>query len=384
MTHHLRSIVLLFVAVAVAGCSKEPPEEVESHTVVPVTVAAAQTGAIIALTRATGVVVPAPGAELLVVAPEPARIVELPKAEGDTVRRGDVLVRFEIPSTTAELSKQQAETQRAQARLENAKAAQARAHDLFERGVAARKEVEDADREIADANADLSGARAAVAAAETIAGRSVVRATFDGIVAKRSHNPGDLVEAAAADAVLRIIDPRRLEVLASVPVAESLRLKVGEPARIADVPNGLPAAALRVVARPASVQEGTATVSVRLAFMAATNYPVGTPVQVAIETGMHDGVVLVPISAVVHEGEETAVFVVEKDTAHRRVVKTGFEDDEQIEIASGVKAGEMVITSGHNGLPDGATITLNKPNEAGAAEKQTTEGAGAKPDADRK
>ena len=383
MTRHLRSIVFGTVLV-VTGCSKEPPEEVESHTVVPVTVVPAHVGAITRLTRATGLVVPAPGAELLVVAPEPARIVEMPKAEGDLVKRGDVLVRFEIPSMAAEVSKQQAEMQRAQARLDNARAAQARAHDLFDRGVAARKEVEDADREFADANADVSGARAAANAAETIAARSVVRASFDGIVAKRSHNPGDLVEAAASDPVLRIIDPRRLEVLASVPVADSLNVKVGAPARIVDEPNGLPAAVLKVVARPVAVQPGTATVSVRLSFIAATSYPVGSPVQVAIESGMHEGVVLVPVAAVVREGEETALFVVDQTTAHRRVVKTGFDDGEQIEISSGVKAGEMVITSGHNGLPDGATIILSRPDEAGTVGKDAAEGAGATPDAQGK
>ena len=380
MTRHRRSIILGTVLV-VAGCSKEPPEEVESHTIVPVTVVPAHVGAITALTRATGLVVPAPGAELLVVAPEPARIVDMPKAEGDLVKRGDVLVRFEIPSTAAEVSKQQAEMQRAQARLDNARAAQARAHDLFDRGVAARKEVEDADREFADATADVAGARAAANAAATIAARSVLRASFDGIVAKRSHNPGDLVEAAASDPVLRIIDPRRLEVLASVPVADSLTVKVGAPARIVDEPTGLPAAVLKVVARPAAVQEGTATVSVRLSFTAATSYPVGTPVQVAIESGMHDGVVLVPVAAIVREGEETALFVVDKTTAHRRVVMTGFDDGEQIEISGGVSAGEMVITSGHNGLPDGATITLGRPDELGTAGKDAAEGAGATPDA---
>jgi multidrug efflux pump subunit AcrA (membrane-fusion protein) len=68
--------------------------------------------------------------------------------------------------------------------------------------------------------------------------------------------------------------------------------------------------------------------------------------------------VLVPASAVVHEGEETAVFVIENETAKRREVKTGIENDERVEIISGVKPGEMVITSGQNGLPDGAKVTL--------------------------
>jgi multidrug efflux pump subunit AcrA (membrane-fusion protein) len=189
--------LLAIVGITIFGvaCHRDAPEEVESETVVPVTAMPAEIGSITAEAHATGLVAPAPGAELLVVAPEPARIVEIPKAEGDTVKRGDVLVRFEIPSSAAEVSKQEAETKRAQARLENARAALARARDLFDRGVAARKEVEDATREIADAEADLAAAQAGTTAAGAIAARSIVRATFDGIVAKRSHNPGDLVEA---------------------------------------------------------------------------------------------------------------------------------------------------------------------------------------------
>ena len=59
----------------------------------------AATGSIRGVVHATGVVSPAPGAELVVIAPEPARIVEIPHAEGDRVQQGDVLVRFEIPNT---------------------------------------------------------------------------------------------------------------------------------------------------------------------------------------------------------------------------------------------------------------------------------------------
>ena len=344
---------------ALAGCAHENAEEVESETVVPVTAADARRGSITAITRVTGVVVPAPGAELIVIAPEPARILELRKAEGDAVRRGDVLVRFEIPSITADVSKQEAEVMRAQARLANARAAQTRARDLYDRGVAARKEVEDADREIADAEADLAAARAAGIAAQTMAARSVVRASFDGIVAKRSHNPGDLVEASASDPVLRVVDPRRLEVVASIPVADSRAVKVGARAQLVDAADTTMNAALKVIAHPGAVPEGSITVPVRLVFDKPTSYPVGAPVQVGIETGSHEGVVLVPASAVVREGDESAVFVVNKDKAQRRPIKIGIEGAEDVEIVSGVDAGEKVITSGQNGLPDGATITLS-------------------------
>lgn len=356
-----RTVVLALLAMLAAGCSKPAPEEVESDTVVPVTAMAAETGTITATIRASGLVTPAPGAELIVVAPEAARIVEIPKAEGDEVHRGDVLVRFEIPSSTAEAAKQRAEIGRAEARLTNARAAQTRAADLFQRGVAARRDVEETARDVADAEADLASARAAAAAAEQVADRSVVRATFDGIVAKRSHNPGDLVEAASGDPVLRVIDPKRLEVAAAVPVTDAPRVRVGAPARLVSVPNGGTASLLRVVSRPAAVEAGSVTVPVRLQFATPANFPTGAPVQIELDAEMHTGVVLVPASAIVREGEETAVFVVTGDKAARRAVMVGLEAGERVEITSGVKAGEMVIVSGQNGLPDGAKVTTGPP-----------------------
>jgi cobalt-zinc-cadmium efflux system membrane fusion protein len=379
MTSRFLLVVGVCTAVSSAACAKEAPEEVESETVVTITAMPAQTGNITAVVRVAGIVTPAPGAELIVIAPEAARIVEMPKAEGDVIKRGDLLVRFEIPATTAEASKQRAEIARAQARLENAQAARTRARDLFDRGVAARKEVEDAVREVADAEADLAAAQAGAAAADTVAARSVVHATFDGIVARRSHNPGDLVEATASDAVLRIVDPRRLEVTAQVPVGEAPRVRVGAPARIADAPATSTPPSLRVAAHPGAVLPGTTTVPVRLAFRTAPAYPVGAPVSLEIDAESLRNVVLVPASAVVHEGTDTAVFIVANNKAQRRTVTTGVENSQFTQISNGIKAGEMVITSGQNGLPDGADVSTAQPGAHDGPKE--AEGGGEKPGA---
>jgi len=352
--------VLATMVVGGTGCSNATPEDIESATVVPVMVAEAETGTLTVRAHASGLVNPAPGAELIVVAPEPARISAIPKAEGDIVRRGDVLVRFEIPSPQADVAKQRAEIGRAEARLANARNAQTRAADLFQRGVAARKDMEDTARDVADAEADLASAGAAAAAADLVAARSIVRATFDGVVAQRSHNPGDLVEGTAADAVLRVIDPRRLEVQAAVPLADAPHIKVGAAARLTGLPDGSAAVSLKVVSRPVMVDPGTASVPVRLTLPASVSYAAGTPVQLDIDTDVRTGVILVPAAAVVHEGEEAAVFVVSGDTANRRAVKIGAESDEHVEVISGIKAGETVIVSGQNGLPDGARVTVIK------------------------
>lgn len=358
-THRLHALALfpLFAAlIALAGCSHEAAEEVESETVVSVKVSQVSLGTIRGVVHATGVVTPAAGADLVVVAPEGARIAEIPHAAGDPVHRGDLLVRFELPNSAAEVQRQQAEVVREQAAVETARAAQTRARELFDRGVAARREVEDANRGVAEAEAMLIQAQASLVAAKTVAGRATVRATFDGIVAKRQHNPGDLVEATSGDPVLRVIDPRRLEVVASVALGDAPRVEVGAPAHVAGS-TATPDIALKVLSRPAAVEAGTATIPLRLGFAKPANFPAGTPVEVAIEAEQHKDVVVVPAVAIVREGEETALFVAAGGKAQRRHVQIGLADEANVEILSGVKNGEMVIVDGQAGLPDGAAIT---------------------------
>ena len=57
-----------------------------------------------------------------------------------------------------------------------------------------------------------------------------------------------------------------------------------------------------------------------------------------------------------HEGGQTSVLVAAAGKAQRRAIVTGLADDEHVEVRSGLKAGELVITRGQAGLPDGAAI----------------------------
>jgi cobalt-zinc-cadmium efflux system membrane fusion protein len=369
MIFSCRTYVLLAFCVAAAGCGKAATEEVETETVVPVTTEAAAPGSIRGVIHATGDVNPAAGAEMVIVAPEPARILEITKAEGDPVRRGDVLVRFEIPNLGAEALSKGAEATGAEERLRLARDNQTRLQDLFTRGVAARKEVEDATKEVSDVQAALSQAVAGRNSAQQLAARTTVVATFNGIVAKRMHNPGDLVEAASSDPVLRVIDPTRLQVDASVPIADLARIKVGATARVM-VADDQPPIPMKVASRPAAVEPGTASAPVRLTFLSTSNLAVGTPVQTEIDAEQHDGVVLVPLDALVHEGEETAVFVAVAKKAQRRPVVVGLTDKDHAEITSGLKVGDLVITHGQAGLPDGATVTTEKPGDKKDADEK--------------
>ncbi len=364
MTSIIRLVAFSTAVCALASCGRGSPEEVDTEAVVPVTVEAAVVGKIQSAVRVTGLVEPAPGADLIVSAPAPARIVEISKAEGDAVRRGELLVRFEIPSLAAETASNRAQIDGATARLQNTRSAHARAKDLFERGVGARKDVEDAERELADAAAALAAAKANLTASSMLESRSVVRATFNGLVVKRSNNPGDLVEPGSADPVLRVIDPNRLEVGAAVPFADVPHVAMGAAARVRVTDSSEPEPA-RVVSRAAAVDPSTGAAPVRVHFDRPTRLALGTPVQVEIDTEAHENAIVVPAAAIVREDDESVVFVATDNKAQRRVIELGLADGEHVEVVKGLKAGERVITRGQNGLPDGAPIST----EAGAKGK---------------
>jgi RND family efflux transporter MFP subunit len=65
---------------------------------------------------------------------------------------------------------------------------------------------------------------------------------------------------------------------------------------------------------------------------------------------------LVPKGAVRTDGGQAIVFVVHEDRAERRAVTVGATDGEQIEVVSGVNAGERVVVEGVNTLTDGARV----------------------------
>ena len=349
------SLVGLFLLCA---CRHEAPEETETATPVAVQVEAARSGPIREVIAATGLVTAAPGAELTVTAPEAARIAELPKAEGDRVRAGDLLVRFDIPSLTAGATASRAAIEQAQARVENAKAAAGRVQGLFERGVAARKEVEDAERELREANAALEQAQSASGAANALVGRTIVRAQFAGVVAKRYHNPGDLVEPGSSDPILRVIDPSHLEVTAAAPVGTLARIAASAPARIM-TPGGDEPIEASVIARPAAVDPGSVTAAVRLRPSSVSKLTAGMSVQVEILGPEHAAAALVPSAAVIRDGEATIVMTVGADSkAHRNEVEVGVTSPDATEILKGIKSGDRVIVRGQHGLPDGAAITI--------------------------
>ncbi len=348
---------LLCTAGMLSGCRQAPAGEGERQpTTVAVAASAVQSGTLRAVVQASGIVVPAEGTEFLLIAPEPARLLEVAKAEGDTVGPGEVLARFELTGAAADVERQRAEVARMQAQVENARAGQARTRDLAARGLIPRNDLDISDRELMDAQQSLERTTTIFRAAEAAASRAVVRAPFAGIVTARLHNPGDLVQPAATDPILRIVDPARVEIRASVAAADASRVLPGATSRI-PAPGGGPSLQLTVAERtPVVAATGMATV--RLVPSQPLTIAVDTPVAVEIDAEERSNVVFVPAEAIIEGDGLTAVMIAAGDRAERRRVTIGITTEAGVELTSGVRPGELLITQGHIGLADGAAISV--------------------------
>ena len=355
-----RFAVCLLLLAAAACTSRRAQEDTsaDTETIAPVVAQPVTTGSLRAVVHASGVITPAQGAEFLVTAPEAATVADVTRNEGEAVTSGDVLVRFDLPGANDSVARQRAEVARTQALLENARIAQSRARDLSGRGFISRRELENADRELADAQAEVGRAQAALAASESAAARAIVRAPFSGIVARRLHNPGDLVQGAATDPVLRLVDPRRLEITATVPAEDASRVLQGATARLAAAAEATPVRLL-VSSPPAPGTTSTGDHAVRLTFVDPVTLQVDSAVEVDIDAEERTNVVLIPAEALLTEGSGNVVFVAIGARAVRRPVSTGIVDEERAEITSGLKPGELLITQGHASLTDGAAISVD-------------------------
>lgn len=350
-----RALGWLLLCVAAAACRHRDAEELETQAAVPVETATPRVGAITAYVHASGVVDAAPGADWTAAAPQPARIAAVRAAPGDLVRKGTALVSFDAPQLRADLATRTGELAQAEARLENARRNHDRLTQLLDKGIASRKELEEAQKERLDAEAAVRGSTQAQAAAADLSGQATAVVPFDGIVAQRWHQPGDQVDA--HEHVLRVVDPLRLEITAAVPAAEATRVVRGRKAQVhvSGAPAGTSLEA-SVVSEPAIVDVATGTVSVRLTLGAKV--PLGTPVEVEIVAGERAGVLIVPATAVVREAGQAAVYVVDDSHhAHRQAVTLGLENGQEVEVASGLQAGDSVVVKGVEALPDGALVS---------------------------
>ena len=292
------------------------------------------------------------------------------------VRKGDPLLKVDTREGEVLLLKAKAALEMAKAGKLEAEAAEARADREYDRAVKlqesglitgqgmddARTQKEAAAARIAAAKAQVAAAGEDVAQATTRLSKAVIRSPFDGTVAERLVNAGDLV-GEMQKVVFRLVDNRLLELTVSVPSTEMAALRVGQPVRFST--DTFPGREFdgKVAHINPSVSPGDRSVRV---IAEVRNVPEvlkgGLFVKGRIVTGSRKGVVRIPRSALLSQDvarRKGEVYFLDNNIARRRAVATGSIEGEQVEIVSGLRPGDSVVTRGAFLLSDGDAVKVS-------------------------
>ncbi len=304
-----------------------------------------------------GTIGTAPNEDVKVSALVAGRVNAVTVAEGDTVRKGQVIAELDRQPLEDQRRQAAAGVDQARAEVENARLNLQRNQTLFGRGIASGKEVEDARKDQATAQAALDQANAALNTAAHNLDRAAIRAPIAGHVVKRMVSVGEQVDGTAEQPIAEIANLDRVELAANVPARHLWRMNVGLPATLVSDAYANRTFPGTIVAIAAAVDTETNAALVRIRVPnPGHGLKVGMFAEAQIPVAAHVNALVVPPSAIVRDEDRAAVYVLSGDTAQRTAVKVGLEKKDAVEILSGLAEGQTVLTSSVHGLGEKAKL----------------------------
>jgi membrane fusion protein, multidrug efflux system len=362
---------LLVLLIGLSGCSARGDAMDGGRPPVAVETVAAASADIVEGIDAVGALAPRFAAEIKSEAG--GRIAEVFVLEWVRVTKGTPLARVDTRETEVLLKKAEAAVAMAQANLLEAEAAfgrafreRERAENLREAGLMTRQGEDDARTAQDAAAARVAAARAQVrAAGEEVRhvraklAKAVVRAPFDGVVAERSVDPGEVV-GEMQKVLFKIVDTRLLDLTVAVPSVHMGKVRAGQPLVFETdaVPGRTFAGEVTFINPVVSEADRSVRVVAEVPNVSG-ELKGGLFVKGRIETGRRAGVLQVPRRALVSWDVPAGtglVFVADGDVARRREVVTGAVSGDAVEIVSGLAEGDRVITRGSFDVRDGDPV----------------------------
>ncbi|WP_431469861.1 efflux RND transporter periplasmic adaptor subunit [Sphingosinithalassobacter sp. LHW66-3] len=294
--------------------------------------------------------------QVTLAAPVTERIVRLNFDDGAYIRRGQVVAVLASSQESAELAEAAAREREARQQLDRLSA-------LRERGFATNSSVDSQTALAAQASAQASQARASI-------GDRVITAPFSGWVSLRTISAGAVVSAGTE--IAQISDLSRIKLDFAVPETLLPQIVQGQSieARSAAFPDQPFRGTIASIDPVLNPQTRAATVRAILPNPDRKLKP-GMLLTVDIESAARTALA-VPELAVIGDGEDSFVFVVEDGTARRVQVRTGLRQNGMVEIREGLARGQRVVTEGVVKVTDGREVRLAGPENSAPREAPVT------------
>ena len=381
----LVTVALLLVALAGGGWYWSTAMQAAPVRVAPVT---AQTGAAAAqgaVLNASGYVVARRRAT--VSSKVTGKVLRILIEEGQPVREGQILAHLDDTQPRASLAYAEAQLASArkaaaedQARLVQAELTLARRQQLLKEQVVGKAELDEAQSNVDSLKARIAHTQLQVGVAEsqvalqkTQLADMVVRAPFSGVVISKDAQPGEMISPVSAGGgftrtgIGTIVDMSSLEIEVDVSETYINRVTPGMKVEaVLDAYKDWPIPAHVITTIP-SADRAKATVRVRIAFdkldprilpdmsvkvtLLRDEPAAGTAAPTAPR-------MLLPKTAIRTADGRKIVFVLREDRVERRAVSVGLEHGDQMEVLSGVSAGERVVVDGPATLKDGDKVKV--------------------------
>ena len=306
-----------------------------------------------------------------VFSPYTGRIIRLIAKPGDVVRKGATLFEIDTPDLVQaeqDLIAAGIAVSRANTSLSLATKAEDRQHRLYLNKAVALKDWEQAEADLKNGERDVHSAQSALLAARSrlrAFGKSDaeiakvetdrqidriarVASPLGGTIVARKVGPGQYVKPDNPDALFSIADLSTVWLLADVYESDVPLIRMGQPVKVQVAAYPKESFSARVAYVGAAVDPATHRVAVR-SVVENREHKLKPDMFASFRllTDSEVQALAVPVTAIVHDGGKTSVWVKQDGNQFgRREVAVGLEQAGYVQILSGLKAGDQVVSEG--------------------------------------
>lgn len=303
---------------------------------------------------------------------------------GSNVKAGDIIATLETKTLNTQLqqaqaslnsalvSEQIAKNQAEQSKLnfESVTRAYERTKELYNSGAVSKVEMDDMTTkyEIAKkqyelaTGASLNQSKAAISSAQANINNIKIQienanimSPINGVVVNRNINAGEL--ASPSNPLFTIADTSTLKLKGTIPQKYLPFVKVGQDIDVqVDIyPNKIYKGKISSIG-PMAINTGM-YFPIEISIKNTDNIKPGVSAHASINISSEEGIVI-PSSAIIQNDGESYVYVIENNTAKKRIVEVGITNDNQSQIISGLNINEKVAISNVNNLFDNAVVNV--------------------------
>ncbi|MDD2890998.1 MAG: efflux RND transporter periplasmic adaptor subunit [bacterium] len=188
---------------------------------------------------------------------------------------------------------------------------------------------------------------------------AVINAPISGIVGNLNLDPGSMVAPGIPVAMVANINAVKVEI--NIPENDISYIKTGNKAniKVSSYPNDIFNGQLTKISPVLNPMSRTSQASISIINPGNKLRP-GMFANVDVIIEEHTNVIVVPQKALIDNGGRKIVFVLNGEMAEMREVSIGLENNDFVEILTGINSGEQIITLGNYGLTNGAKVKIIK------------------------